>query len=159
MNAMPCEDKLWSVNALATSLGMDRRTITKRLKATDPAGQDGRHPVYRLGDAVRAIYEVAGAAEDDRNRSRLLAAQAEAAELNLERTRGELLPRADVERAAFERGRTERAAWQGWPVRVAPVIAAEIGTDHARLAAALEREVQRHLDERAGEPADVPHAA
>ncbi|KAA0677774.1 DUF1441 family protein [Roseomonas genomospecies 6] len=142
-------EALWSINALAAALGMDRRTITKRLKETEPADKEGRHPVYRLGDAVRAIFELADAAQDDRNRSRLLAAQAEQAELNLERTRGELLSRADVERAAFETSRTERATWQGWPVRVGPVLAAELGIDHARLTAALEREVQRQLEDRA----------
>jgi hypothetical protein len=143
---------LWSVSALHLALGMDRRTITKRLKGTEPAGREAGHPVYRLGDAVRAIFEVAGAASDDRNRSRLLAAQAERAELDLERARGDLLPRADVERAAFDAGRIERTAWQGWAVRAAPAIAADAGADHARVAAALDAAVRRHLEERAADP-------
>ena len=141
-------EALWSINALAAALGMDRRTITKRLKETEPADKEGRHPVYRLGDAVRAVFEVADAAQDDRNRSRLLAAQAEQAELNLERTRGELLPRADVERAAFETGRAERAALLAWPLQAAPLLVNELGIEHTLIVSALEKAIHSFLERR-----------
>lgn len=144
----PNPEALWSISALASGLGMDRRTITKRLKGVEPAGTERKTPVYKLADAVRAIFDAPGAAEDDKNRSRLWAAQADRAELDLERIRGELLPRDEVERVAFEHGKIERVALEQWPARVGPALAGALGVDHGRLVAALEREVRQHLEGR-----------
>ena len=46
---------LWSVNALAIELEIDRRTVAKRLANVPPAGMKSGHPAWRLADAVEAI--------------------------------------------------------------------------------------------------------
>lgn len=45
----------WSVNALSTELGVDRRTIARQLDRVEPAGQGPSGPLYWLRDAVRAL--------------------------------------------------------------------------------------------------------
>lgn len=50
---------LWSVNALAEALEIDRRTVKKRLRDVPPAGERGGHPVWKLADAVAAITQPA----------------------------------------------------------------------------------------------------
>ncbi len=35
---MAMTQRLWSINALATELGMDRRTVAKKLAAVRPSG-------------------------------------------------------------------------------------------------------------------------
>ena len=47
----------WSVNALADELGIDRRTVKKRLRDVPPAGKRGGHPVCYLADAMQAIAQ------------------------------------------------------------------------------------------------------
>src|SRR5262245_44869710 len=45
----------WSVNGLATELGVDRRTIARRLHAVKPAG-DGTHgPLYLMREVYREL--------------------------------------------------------------------------------------------------------
>ena len=46
---------LWSVNALATEFGLDRRTAAKRLAKVPPAGEKAGHPAWRLADAAPAL--------------------------------------------------------------------------------------------------------
>jgi hypothetical protein len=65
--------------------------------------------------------------------------------LDVKRRRGELVDRAASERLFFEAGRGLRDSFGGWPVRVAAVVAAELGTDPARTLAILEREMRAHL--------------
>ena len=52
---MPMQRQLWSVNALAVELDIDRRTVAKRLDGVPPAGKRGGHPVWRLSDALAAL--------------------------------------------------------------------------------------------------------
>jgi len=69
-------------------------------------------------------------------------------ELEFRKRRGELIDRQEVERAASDRGRIEREAWQNWPNRIVPIMAAEIGVDARVLQVAMDKYIRQHLEER-----------
>ena len=50
----------WSVSALAREFGLDRRTVTERIRAANihPIGTDRGNPVYAMADAARACFAV-----------------------------------------------------------------------------------------------------
>lgn len=85
----------WSVNALAVELGVDRRTIAKRLADVDPVAVSGRTSFYRMADAARVIFAPAGHGGGQLNleaeRARMVSAQANRTELEVEVLRGDLL--------------------------------------------------------------------
>lgn len=47
--------QLWSINGLATELGMDRRTVARRLSAAPPDGKLKGKPAWFLETALRAM--------------------------------------------------------------------------------------------------------
>ncbi len=53
---MPMTPKGWSISALAVELNMDRRTVAARLRDVPPSGTERGHAVWRLPDAVAAVY-------------------------------------------------------------------------------------------------------
>lgn len=64
---------------------------------------------------------------------------------------GELVEVAEAEALFFEAFRSERDAWLNWPVRIAPLIAAQFNIDVDLLTEALAHHVNDHLNAR-GEP-------
>jgi hypothetical protein len=64
---------------------------------------------------------------------------------------GELVEVAEAEALFFEAFRSERDAWLNWPVRIAPLIAAQFDIDVDLLTEALAHHVNDHLNAR-GEP-------
>jgi phage terminase Nu1 subunit (DNA packaging protein) len=87
-----------SINQMTEWTGIDRRVVTRRL--ADLPHEDGpsRAKLYDVGEALRALY---GNATDERldpgqQRARLDKARADAAELDLAKKRGELIPVQDV---------------------------------------------------------------
>ncbi|MGP1397160.1 MAG: hypothetical protein ACTS3R_16760 [Inquilinaceae bacterium] len=76
-------------------------------------------------------------------------------ELDLARKSGDLVDRRAAEAAIFKRARLERDAHQAWTVRVAPILAAELGVDQGRMFDVLDREMRRHLDQLAETPAEA----
>jgi len=82
---------------------------------------------------------------DGTARERKEAAQAALAELDLARRRGELVERAAVEQAAFERARLERDGWLTWVSQVAPTVAAELGVSERDAFTVLDRLVRERL--------------
>lgn len=93
----------WSVNALATELRMDRRTVAKRLAdaGVQPSGRRAGSPVYALRDAIAAALELPapdGAGLSlEAERARLSKEQADHQALKNAQLRGELLERDEVE--------------------------------------------------------------
>lgn len=98
---------------------------------------EGRHPKATDLAAVRLERETA---------------LAEKARLETDALAGRLVDRGEVERAAFERARMERDAHLGFVARVSSLAAAELGCDHAALAALLDREMRAHLSRLADHP-------
>src|SRR5262249_33829481 len=85
---------IFSINALATELAVDRRTITAALKDIPADGVDRRgHAGWRLRTALAALgfSRGNGGTEYEISRSKWMAARAEEAELSLRERRGELV--------------------------------------------------------------------
>lgn len=106
---MPRE--LYSVSKLATELGMDRRTIVKRLEGLKPARDGARGAkLFYLSDVIPRVVDaavedaiknrrVAGGSVDGKElaeemadaKLRLAVAQADQAEIELRKTKGDLI--------------------------------------------------------------------
>ncbi|MEO5375479.1 MAG: hypothetical protein H7840_14610 [Alphaproteobacteria bacterium] len=67
--------------------------------------------------------------------------------LLLEKERGCLVDRDEVERTIFTRARLEREAHQNFVVRAAPLMAAELGVGESDMLAVLDRHMRQHLAE------------
>src|SRR4051812_15444829 len=93
--------KLWTISELATELGIDRRTMAKRLEGLEPDqnetdGAGRQHRKYLLARVFGHLVEGEdGGLKLDDERARLAHEQANRAEMENEVRRGELL---DAER-------------------------------------------------------------
>ncbi len=95
--------KLHTTSGLSAELGMDRRTVAKRLAGVPPDGRvSGGHDAWLLKTAwphlTAAEGSNSGAADANAQRTRLLKAKADMAELLLAKQRGELVRLDKVER-------------------------------------------------------------
>ena len=54
--------QLWSINALATELGRDRRTISRALDAVPPDGTISGHKAWYMATALKALRALDGQA-------------------------------------------------------------------------------------------------
>lgn len=61
---MAMTKQLWSINALSVELGIDRRTIAKRLEEVPPAKIEGNIRLYYMANVMRVIMQAPGAAHD-----------------------------------------------------------------------------------------------
>jgi hypothetical protein len=86
----------------------------------------------------------AGAFQRARTAKMILEAKREAFELRVRE--GEVLERALVVREAFSFASMVREAWQAWPSRIGPELAATLGIYPVLLTTVLEDEVRRHLE-------------
>lgn len=87
----------------------------------------------------------------DASRARHEAAKAGLAELELARQRGELVEIEVAETVLFETFRSARDAWLNWPLRVGPLIAADMGLDAEKVTGVLTTYVHQQLVD-LGEP-------
>jgi hypothetical protein len=74
-------------------------------------------------------------------------AKAHLARLRLQRMKGELIERARATAMVFRLAREERDTWVNWPVRVAALMAAELGVEAHPMQKSLETHVRAHLAE------------
>lgn len=141
----------WSINRLAVELDLDRRTIERRLRDAGVAaiGERAGDAVYSLASAARACFAAPSATGMAELARRKLAAQAEAAELDVKAKRADLVPAEAVRQAARARATVEREAWSNWPAQAGPILATEFNVDIVRFTAALERTVRDHMEARA----------
>jgi len=95
-----------------------------------------------LGGQFRSKVEAAAIKENALALKHLLAAQKEA---------GKLVDIETAEMVLFDDRRAARDAWEAWPGRFAPLLAADLDIDGATLAEALKPYVHQQLDE-LGEP-------
>lgn len=72
-------------------------------------------------------------------------AKAHLARLRLQRMKGELVDRPRAMALVFRLAREERDSWINWPVRVAALMAAELGIDTHQMQRVLEDNVRSHL--------------
>jgi hypothetical protein len=50
----------WSINAIATELGVDRRRVARALRDATPCGEGAKGPLFRLLDAVHELFGYTG---------------------------------------------------------------------------------------------------
>ncbi len=72
-------------------------------------------------------------------------AKAHLARLRLQRLKGEFVDRAMAAALVFRLAREERDGWINWPVRVAALMAAELGVEAHQMQKVLEASVRSHL--------------
>jgi len=87
--------------------------------------------------------------------TRRLVALADRAELETAKMRGSLIDREMACQLVQELAQTERDAILAWPVRAAPILAAELGVDQHVLYEALVTSLRAHLTEKSEVRLDV----
>lgn len=94
---MALTQQLWTISGLSTELGMDRRSLARRLDAAglEPAEEKGRSKKYRMSDVVRVLQD-----RDDLDltaeKARLAKEQADKTRLQNDEERGELVRVGDM---------------------------------------------------------------
>jgi phage terminase Nu1 subunit (DNA packaging protein) len=89
--------QLWSLSALSVELGMDRRSLARRIDdaGLQPAEEKGRSKLYRMSDVVRVLQERTGLNLTE-EKARLASEQADKTALHNEEERGELVRVEDM---------------------------------------------------------------
>jgi hypothetical protein len=80
-------------------------------------------------------------------RTAMLLTEAQLKRLQLEERRGLVINRATALAKAFAFARLFRDAWQAWPARVGPLLAAQFERDATAITVALEAHVREHLEQ------------
>lgn len=137
-----------SKNELSKLTGCTHATVTKRLESlTADKGPHGA-AMYESTEALPLIYQIHGP-EGESDRDKLLRCQAETAELELDRKRGELLSRQEVEDEVARCISNCKSRFMGIPTRAAPIV---IGMSESEAQAELKDMVYEALNELAGMP-------
>lgn len=84
-------DNQISISALARLTGLDRATVVKRLTELAPVSDRANERLYSLSSALRELLRTAGS-DYDSARTQKVKAEAELAELELAKERGDVLP-------------------------------------------------------------------
>jgi hypothetical protein len=142
-----------SKSAFAAHIGVTSGRVSQMVKEGLPVLDNGRVPLdvaeawYRTN--IRQKADGARRTVDELSRVKIEreTAQRDLLQMDVERRRGQLIDRRQVELALHDRARAERDAHTAWVSRVAPIIAAELGADLACLYAILDREMRAHLQE------------
>jgi hypothetical protein len=145
---MTMTPKGWSISALAVELGRDRRTIAAACAALAPSGKTTKGDLYRLSDVVEALGTNAKPKSYEDAKTRKMAADAELAELELQRERGEVVPISEVAEAIGDEYAATRAKLLSIPTKLAPRIALE--NSEAACRELLAREITEALNELVG---------
>jgi hypothetical protein len=149
-------DGLVSQTAFMRRTGLGRSRLQKLIREGLPQ-RDGKillaEALAYLGGAVDPRRQQ-GAADASLNSLRKEREQIriEESRLELELRKGELIEKALVKRFIGARARMERDRWLAWASAASARLAGELGADHGRLFAALERETRDHLRQLAAEP-------
>ncbi|HEX2526895.1 MAG TPA: hypothetical protein VHL31_11455, partial [Geminicoccus sp.] len=153
--------RAWSVNGLAAELGLDRRTVAKRLALATPhsVAPDGS-PRWLLPEAIRVLFAI----QDDRRRidfdearQRKVAAEAQLAELELARQRGEVVAIEDVGVELERCYSAVRNRLMAMPPKLAPLLCPEDPAVAQRLLEAAVVQALAELSE--AEPDDPEYQA
>lgn len=136
----------WSISAMAVELGRDRRTIAAAVADILPISTAASGNLYRLSEVLAAMGGTRPTNEDARNRK--LVAEAELAEIEIGKARGELIEITQVARMVSDEYSAVRAKLLSLPDKLAPLVAME--TTEAPCRAAIARGITEALDELIG---------
>src|SRR5512132_2260920 len=142
-----------SINATASD--------ARRVQATDPSMQRGRHqpslrpvPEAAVGAVPVTLREqglpaptAAGGMTYLQARTANEVLKAQERRIRLQKLRSEVVDRARAIALVCRLARQERDAWAGWPARVAAMMAADLGVGAHAMQTVLETHVRQHLGE------------
>lgn len=114
--------KIWSLNALATELGRDRRAVGNALANVPPDGKASRGDGWLMKTAVSALYEGKTHSLQE-EKARLTREQADKTEMENRLRRREVLERGLVDQAVIGAFARVRARLLSIPSKLAPRIA------------------------------------
>lgn len=133
---MSMTQNLWTVSSLAVEFNLDRRTVAQRLKVIEPIEVKGRVKKYKLDDAAKAIIGQVqtggGIVSYDEARARKIAAEAELAEIELSKERGDVLHIDEITNINNEIYGNFRAKLLAIPARTAPDVFASKNVKEAK---------------------------
>lgn len=133
---MSMTQNLWTVSSLAVEFNLDRRTVAQRLKVIEPIEVKGRVKKYKLDDAAKAIIGQVQTGNVivsyDEARARKIAAEAELAEIELSKERGDVLHIDEITNINNEIYGNFRAKLLAIPARTAPDVFASANVKEAK---------------------------
>ena len=142
-----------TVDAAKADASWDRSTDPGRKRSeSKPISEDLRPvPEVAVGSVRETLKEQGLPASGNltfvQARTAREIAMAHLTRLRVQRMRGELVERANAAALVFRLAREERDAWLNWPVRVAALMAAELGVEPHPMQKILETQVRTHLSE------------
>ncbi|XWN32166.1 MAG: hypothetical protein ROR55_03355 [Devosia sp.] len=152
--------QLLTRTALAKHLGVNRQRVGQYINAGLPVDEATNR--INISVAMRWVeenvaHERRGSWADEGHslnelRRRREAVRVQREQLELERTRDELIERETVQRFVAGRAKLERDAWLAWASRAAAVLASELGGEVGIVFPILEREVRDQLGQLAETP-------
>jgi len=146
---MSMTPKLWSISALSVELGMDRRTVAKKIAAVKPAEDGPSGKLYRLADVLQAMATAAVAdqrpADFDDAKTRKMTADAVLAEIEVAKVRGQVVDVDVMAKAVASDYASVRARLLALPTKLTPLIVPM--TDPTEVRDTIERAVAEALEE------------
>ena len=122
---------------------------TERPSPKSGVGKPKFNPENDAAAALEAgAQNVVSMAEAERRKN---VALAEKREIEVALLKQELVDRRAAEHLAFSLAREHHDSWINWPARASAKIAAELGVEHRKVAATLEKHVRLELEQRAGD--------
>lgn len=146
---MSMTPKLWSISALSVELGMDRRTVAKKIAAVKPAEEGSSGKLYRLADVLQAMATAAVAdqrpADFEDAKTRKMTADAVLAEIEVAKVRGQVVDVDVMAKAVAGDYALVRARLLALPTKLTPLVVPM--TDPAEVRDTIERAVAEALEE------------
>jgi hypothetical protein len=138
--------KLYSVNALADELGLDRRTIKRRLvNVTPDRGEGTNRPTWYM-TTVRSHLGADEALDLTKERARLASEQADKQAMDNAQRRGEVAPMSYYEEKIESYARQLMAVLNVIPPLIRQTLPHMTHIDHARIETIFAREQDRLAD-------------
>ncbi|GEO81954.1 hypothetical protein [Pararhodospirillum oryzae] len=168
----PTDDGAVRPVELAEILGVTKGRVSQMTKAGMPKRPDGRINVAEARAwidanverrASRGLFSLAepspppaDAPEDYAAlRAKHEALKADMTALRLAREAGTTVTKDEVQAAIYARARLEREAHENFVVRVAPLLAADLGAPEGAVLAALDRHMRQHLEDLSRLPLEI----
>jgi phage terminase Nu1 subunit (DNA packaging protein) len=153
--------RLWSINALATELGRDRRTIAKALRQVAPDGKADGGKAWFMTTALAALAAADQPRKPDdldpaQERARKDRALAEQTEMRNDLTRGSVVLIEDVQRLVVGEYGIVRSRVLSMPSRIASRVPEPV---RAVVMAAAQEEARAALDALSANASAGPTAA
>lgn len=120
---MALQAQEWTISGLSVELGIDRRTIGKKIAGVQPVRTDKKSKYYRMIDIVEALYLDPDTSSDlNKERTRLTKAQADKTELDVAEQKGRLVDIHRMSEIWASLGTIIRNKLTAIPTKAAPLV-------------------------------------